>query len=113
MWTSSQITGTAAAVGRTADGKTVWRCVICGYEYVGDELPADFICPVCKHPASDFEKFTETADEDAVPVGKTPEEKTIWRCTICGYEYVGDVLPEDFACPICGVPASDFEKVEG
>ncbi|MBR6268456.1 MAG: flavin reductase [Selenomonadaceae bacterium] len=39
-----------------ADGKTVWRCKICGYEYVGDELPADFICPLCKHPASDFEK---------------------------------------------------------
>ena len=37
-----------------ADGKTVWRCKICGYEYVGDELPADFICPICKHPASDF-----------------------------------------------------------
>ena len=38
------------------DGKTVWRCKICGYEYIGDELPADFICPICKHPASDFEK---------------------------------------------------------
>ena len=37
-------------------GKTVWRCRICGYEYVGEELPADFICPICKHPASDFEK---------------------------------------------------------
>lgn len=37
-------------------GQTVWRCKICGYEYVGEELPADFICPVCKHPASDFEK---------------------------------------------------------
>ena len=37
-------------------GKTVWRCKICGYEYEGEELPADFICPVCKHPASDFEK---------------------------------------------------------
>ncbi len=44
------------AVGKTADGKTVWRCKICGYEYVGEELPEDFICPVCKHPASDFEK---------------------------------------------------------
>lgn len=38
--------------------KTVWRCVICGYEYVGEELPADYICPLCKHPASDFEKVT-------------------------------------------------------
>ena len=37
-------------------GKTIWRCKICGYEYEGDELPADFICPICKHPASDFEK---------------------------------------------------------
>ncbi len=36
--------------------KTIWRCKICGYEYEGDELPADFICPLCKHPASDFER---------------------------------------------------------
>ena len=37
--------------------KTVWRCRICGYEYEGEELPADFICPICKHPASDFDKI--------------------------------------------------------
>lgn len=36
--------------------KTVWRCKICGYEYEGEELPEDFICPVCKHGAEDFEK---------------------------------------------------------
>ena len=30
-------------------------CKICGYVYEGEELPADFICPICKHPASDFE----------------------------------------------------------
>lgn len=44
-------------VGQTPDGQTVWRCRICGYEYVGEELPEDFICPICKHPASDFEKI--------------------------------------------------------
>lgn len=38
------------------EGKTVWVCKICGYEYEGEELPDDFICPLCKHPASDFEK---------------------------------------------------------
>lgn len=43
-------------VGKDAKGRTVWRCRICGYEYVGEELPEDFICPICKHPASDFEK---------------------------------------------------------
>lgn len=44
-------------VGTTIDGKTIWRCTICGYEYVGEELPEDFVCPLCKHPASDFEKI--------------------------------------------------------
>ena len=44
------------AVGTTKEGKPIWRCTICGYEYVGEELPDDFICPICKHPASDFEK---------------------------------------------------------
>lgn len=46
-------------VGTTPDGKTIWRCTICGYEYVGEEVPEDFICPICKHPASDFEKVTD------------------------------------------------------
>ncbi|MCR5651978.1 MAG: flavin reductase [Lachnospiraceae bacterium] len=44
------------AVGQTKTGETIWRCTICGYEYVGEELPDDFICPICKHPKSDFEK---------------------------------------------------------
>lgn len=44
----------AAPVEKT--GKTIWRCRICGYEYEGEELPSDFVCPICKHPASDFEK---------------------------------------------------------
>ena len=47
------------AVGKTPEGQVVWRCRICGYEYVGEELPADFICPLCKHPASDFERIVK------------------------------------------------------
>lgn len=39
-------------------GKTVWRCTVCGHIYEGEELPPDYICPLCKHPASDFEKVT-------------------------------------------------------
>ena len=45
------------AVGETKTGQTIWRCKICGYEYVGEELPDDFICPICKHPKADFEKI--------------------------------------------------------
>lgn len=37
--------------------KTGWRCKICSYIYEGEELPADFICPICKHGASDFERI--------------------------------------------------------
>ena len=44
------------ATAKTSGGKVIWRCTVCGYEYEGEELPADFICPLCKHPASDFEK---------------------------------------------------------
>ena len=41
------------------EGKKGWVCKICGYIYEGDPLPEDFICPLCKHPASDFEPITE------------------------------------------------------
>lgn len=39
-------------------GRTVWRCKVCGYIYDGENLPDDFICPICKHPAIDFEQVT-------------------------------------------------------
>ena len=38
------------------EGKGKWVCKICGYVHEGEELPDDFICPWCKHPAEDFEK---------------------------------------------------------
>lgn len=37
--------------------KSGWRCKICGYVYEGEELPADYICPLCKHGAEDFERI--------------------------------------------------------
>lgn len=60
------------AVGKTESGQTVWRCTICGYEYVGEELPEDFVCPLCKHPASDFEKVVKT-----VTIEKTEKTEEI------------------------------------
>ena len=40
-------------------GKKRWVCTVCGYIYEGETLPADFICPICKHPASDFEPVAD------------------------------------------------------
>ena len=37
------------------EGKKGWVCKICGYVYEGDELPEDFVCPLCKHGPADFE----------------------------------------------------------
>ena len=45
--------------GKPAMGK--WKCKVCGYIHEGESLPADFICPVCKQPASSFEEIMEPA----------------------------------------------------
>ncbi len=42
---------------KNTEGKKGWRCKICGYIYEGEELPEDYICPICKHGASDFERI--------------------------------------------------------
>ena len=68
------------AVGTTESGQTIWRCTICGYEYVGEELPEDFICPLCKHPASDFEKVVKETEERTMAANKyagTQTEKNL------------------------------------
>lgn len=38
-------------------GKKGYVCKVCGYVYEGDVLPEDYICPLCKHGASDFEEI--------------------------------------------------------
>ncbi|MBR7141060.1 MAG: flavin reductase, partial [Clostridia bacterium] len=39
------------------EGKKGYVCKICGYVYEGNELPEDFICPLCKHGVADFEEI--------------------------------------------------------
>lgn len=52
-----------------------------------------------------YQKNIKSAPADA---GK----KKGFVCTVCGYIYEGDVLPEDFVCPWCKHPASDFKRIE-
>jgi len=40
---------------------------------------------------------------------KTEKNKTAWVCTLCGYVYYGEKLPDDFVCPWCGADKSLFE----
>ena len=70
----------SVTVTKTEDGQTIWRCRICGYEYAGEELPDDYICPLCKHPASDFEKVvkkTEVKEMAANKYAGTQTEKNL------------------------------------
>ena len=41
---------------KTEEGKTAWACMLCGYVYYGEELPSDFVCPLCGADASMFSK---------------------------------------------------------
>ena len=41
---------------------------------------------------------------------ETENGKTAWICSVCGYIYYGDVLPDDFECPVCGVNKDFFDK---
>ena len=43
---------------------------------------------------------------------KADDAKKGFVCTVCGYIYEGDTLPEDFICPWCNHPAEDFEPLE-
>ena len=81
--------------------KATWVCSVCGYVYEGETLPADFICPLCKHPASDFVKHE----------AKPAEKRVGFVCTVCGYVYDGADMPDDFICPLCHHPKSDFKPL--
>ncbi len=94
----------------------VWVCRICGYVHHGP-LPQDFVCPICKHGAQDFEKMKtvgSSADEikENNTVVKGEKIMAKFRCTVCGYVHEGTEAPEK--CPLCtkGVPADIMEGLK-
>ena len=55
-----------------------WKCLICGYIYEGEELPADFVCPICKQGADKFVKIEDTPGDKAKnPYAGTKSEKNL------------------------------------
>jgi len=94
--------------------KKGWVCSVCGYVHEGEELPDDFICPLCHHGKEDMKPLTgapapETKPEPAVKSEASGGSK--WVCSVCGYVHEGDMPPEK--CPVCKVPAEKFAKQEG
>ncbi len=62
---------------------------------------------------SDEESVTYSYYQNYIkPKPQTDKKAKGFRCTVCGYIYEGDTLPDDFICPICKHPASDFVKID-
>ena len=59
--------------------------------------------------AQELSCTAQAAPADA-PAAQTPTKKFV--CQICGYVHEADSLPEDFTCPLCRRPASDFKEME-
>ena len=100
----------AAETAPGNEPKAGWRCKVCGYVYEGEELPTDFVCPVCNHGPDDFEKMEGTTTTDVEKTqGGTRMKK--WVCTVCGYVYEGENPPSE--CPVCHAAASKFKEQVG
>ena len=93
--------------------KTGWRCTVCNHVYEGENLPDDYICPICKHGKEDFEKI---GGEAAPKIEEVKPEATVggskkFVCSVCGYVHEGDSAPDQ--CPVCKVPSDKFTEVKG
>ena len=72
-----------------------------------------FICSVTEaRVMSDKETMTYTYYQNNVKPKPQTEGKKGFVCSVCGYVYEGDVLPDDFICPLCKHGAADFKPIQ-
>ncbi|MBQ8884505.1 MAG: flavin reductase [Oscillospiraceae bacterium] len=82
-------------------------------QYVDLDTHGMFICEVTEaRVITNSETMTYTYYLNNVKPKPETEGKKGFVCTICGYIYEGDVLPDDFICPLCKHGASDFEEIK-
>ena len=82
-------------------------------QYVDLGTHGMFICSVTEaHVMSDKDTMTYTYYQNNVKPKPQTEGKKGFVCKVCGYIYEGDVLPEDFICPLCKHGAVDFEPIQ-
>ena len=82
-------------------------------QYIDLDTHGMFICSVSEaRVISDAETMTYTYYQNNVKPKPETDGKKGFVCKICGYIYEGDTLPEDYICPLCKHPASDFEPIK-
>ena len=82
-------------------------------QYVDLDTHGMFICSVTEaRVMNDKETMTYTYYQNNVKPKPDTEGKKGFVCKVCGYIYEGDVLPDDFICPLCKHGAADFEPIQ-
>ena len=82
-------------------------------QYVDLDSHGMFICSITEaRTISDRETMTYAYYHANVKPKPQTEGKKGYVCTICGYVYEGDPLPEDFVCPLCKHGVQDFEPIK-
>ncbi len=82
-------------------------------QYLDLDTHGMFICAVTEaRVLSDRETMTYTYYQNNVKPKPQTEGKKGYVCTVCGYVYEGEELPEDFVCPLCKHGAADFEPIQ-
>lgn len=80
--------------------------------YVDFDTHGMFICTVTEaRVISDVDTMTYNYYQSNVKPKPETEGKKGFVCKVCGYIYEGDVLPDDFICPLCKHGAADFEPI--
>ena len=91
--------------------KKGWVCSVCGYVHEGENLPDDFVCPLCHHGKEDMKPLGSANVPEKKPEPAAQGGGRKWVCTVCGYVHEGDEAPEK--CPVCKVPAEKFAEQKG
>lgn len=82
-------------------------------QYVDLDTHGMFICSVTEARVfSDRETMTYSYYQNNVKPKPQTDGKKGFVCSVCGYIYEGDVLPDDFVCPLCKHGAADFEAIK-
>lgn len=79
--------------------------------FIGEVVEADVMSSEESMTYAYYHTIKKGGTPKNAPSYQAPVAKRGWRCSVCGYIYEGDVLPEDFICPLCQAPACCFEKV--
>lgn len=82
-------------------------------QYIDLDSHGMFICTIDEAKVlNDNESMTYSYYHANVKPKPQTKDKKGYVCKICGYVYEGDTLPEDFVCPLCKHPTSDFEPIQ-